>query len=1177
MKYYKRFIVNTVLGMILLVKTTSGQQGAIPNPFANLSAPSPTTAALAKFTEVPVSGFTGSPNISIPLYEINTSFTKLPISLNYQAAGITVDQEATNVGLGWSLNAGGVVSRSVFGKADDGSYQMYRMDRQSIFNVNDPVDYSQAQSLFDNSIDGVPDLYSYTLPGYAGKFIIADQIRQLPLTNLRITERSEGGFDIIAPDGNKYVFDATETSRNRTDGGATTNTVGWYLTKILSADRSDSVVFTYANTRYVNGSGRSFTREFYQANGNGWGGLGAYSENSFTNQIFGKQLTRIDFNQGSVEFNISWNTREDIASGTDFSVPLVSSVVVKNKSGTALRTISLRYGYFTNGRTTQDDKRLKLSGVYINGGNSTDTLKAQRYNLFYDGIELPSKSSFSQDHWGYYNGVNNSTLLPSYTTCVNRPAPPNCYSCLGQPSTLTFDGADRETRGQFAAAGMLERITYPTGGYTSFEWEPHDVLNYEAPTTTYSQRDIGSAESHPAGTSFVTDSSADYYVNPSTYPQGICGAVYGAMEIPSGSWDDDVLITHASGSAIVYKRAGRVPVAVLNFNFSPSYEYNFSTNFNLEAGQSYFVVTKVRHMGFSVNANMTASVETVVTVPNKVVGGCRIKKVTFLDPVAGKSLVKTYEYRMPGDTVHSSGRIHRIPMYDRTIMRFEQQGKGCDYFERFGIRLTSNSLTSLGSGSHVGYSYVKENIGVDGANGYIISNYANMDSENEFNATWRVGYLQSKATYNAQSQLVSKERNVYSSDTRGDTAFIGSTVDYFVQHPCSLGGTYYPAFGGGKEWIYPSEWFHLDSTITDVYDQDVPSRLLTTSTAFVYNNVKHLQASSISERNSENLDLITSFRYPQDYTLPSGTLTAEAQAIKDLQAANMHSMVESYKQKKLASGVLQTQSATYMAYKSVASAKGPVVLFDKQYAAEVTFPSGTFTPSVVSGNGIAKNSAYALEATVAKYDVANNIAEAEKRGGDVNAYLWDYNSNYMVAQFRNARLADVAFSSFEAEGKGNWSYAGANVADVNAITGKSCYNIGAGAVSKTGLTAATSYTVSYWTKNAAPYTITGTAAGYPLKGETVNGWTYYEHKISGQSTVTVSGTGFIDELRLYPTNATAVTYTYDPLVGATSICNEGNKINYYLYDSDGRLAVIKDQDGKILKQIDYQYQASINK
>ncbi len=1177
MKYYKWIIVNTLLGIILIVKTASGQQGAIPNPFANLSAPSPTTAALAKFTEVPVSGFTGSPNVNIPLYEISTSFIKLPISLSYQSAGITVDQEATNVGLGWSLSAGGVVSRSVFGRADDGTWQMYRMNRQSSFNVNDSIDYSQAPYLFNNSIDGVPDLYSYTFPGYTGKFIIADQIRQLPLTNLQIIKLSESEFDIIASDGCKYVFDAEETSRNRSEGAATTNTVGWYLTKILSADRSDSVVFAYANTRYVNGSGKSFTREFYQANGNGWGGLGAYSESSFTNQVFGKQLTRIEFNQGSVEFNILWNTREDIASGTDFSVPLVSSMIVRNKSGAALRTISFRYDYFTNGRTTPDDKRLKLSGVYINGGNSTDTLKAQRYNLFYNGIELPSKSSFSMDHWGYYNGVNNNTLLPSYTTCVNSPAPPNCYSCLGQPSTLTFAGADRETHGQFAAAGTLERIIYPTGGYTAFEWEPHEVLNYDAPTSSFSQKDVGSADSHPVGTAFVVDSSADYYINPATYPQGICGSISGAMEVPSESLDDDALITHASGSAIVYKRDGRIPVAVLNFNFSPSYEYNLSANFNMEVGQSYFVVTRVRHTGFSVNANMLSSVETIVTVPNKVVGGCRIKRVIFQDPVGGKSIIKTYEYRVPGDTIHSSGRISKIPKYDRNIMRFEQQGDGCAYFERFGIRLTSNSLTSLGTGSHVGYSYVKENIGIGGANGYIIYNYANMDSENEFNPTWKVGYLKSKTTYNAQSQLVNKERSVYTTDTRGDTAFVCSTVDYFVQHPCSLAGTYYPAFGGGKEWIYPSEWFHLDSTIAEVYDQDVPSRVLTTSTAFSYSNVKHLQASSISERNSENLELITSFRYPQDYKLPLGTLTQEAQAIKDMQAINMHSIVESYKQKKLASGALQTQSATYMAYKPVVSTQGPVVLFDKQYTAEVSFPSGTFTPSVVSDNGITKNSAYFLEATATKYDAANNITEVEKRGGDVSAYLWDYNHNYMVAQFRNARLADVAFSSFEADGKGNWSYTGANMADANAITGRNSYNLSSGTISKSGLTTTISYTVSYWTKNATPYTITGTVSGYPLKGMTTNGWTYFEHKISGQSVVTVSGTGFIDELRLYPVNATAVTYSFDPLVGVTSICNEGNKTNYYMYDSDGRVAIVKDQHGKILKQISYQYQAPITK
>lgn len=1160
------------------------QTGTIKDPFANLSAPSATTASLVKFTDIPVSGYTGTPDISIPLYEINTGFKIVPISLSYQGSGITVDQEASNIGLGWALNAGGVVSRSVLGKADDATYQLYRMNRPGAFDITDSVDYQQAFSLSENTIDGVPDLYMYNFPGYSGKFIITDQIRQLPMTNLRITQVNASEFQIISPDGNRYIFNATEGSRNKSSGGSgSTNVVGWYLTKILSADRTDSIVFTYTATHYESGGGLSFTKEFFKGPTGAWNGPGSEDVSSFINVLDGKQLTKIEFSQGSVEFNIAWNVREDINPGDGGMVPKINAMIVKNKTGIVLKTISFRYDYFTNNSTGTDNKRLKLSGVYINGGNSTDTTKAQRYNLFYNPIALPAKSAKGMDHWGYYNGANNNTtLIPSYTTCVDRPTPPTCYSCAGQPETLTFVGANRESNGAYMKAGMLERVIYPTGGYASFEWEPHDVVNYEMPVVTYQTTGIGKAGSYPVNNTFKRDSSADYYIDPATNPDGICATLTGRLNVPAEQMDDAGAIEHASGIVVVYRRAGRVPVASLAFGYSPTNQYTQTTSINLEAGQRYFVMTEVRGAGFSATGNISGKIGTVVNAAtNKIVGGCRLKKWTLYDPVAGKSIVKSYEYRIPGDTARSSGRLYRVPIYDRWVASFTQHQSGCSYTMGTGIRLSSNSMVSLGTGSHVGYTYVKENVGEGAANGYILYNYENDNNfQGEFNPTWRSGYLKTKIIYNSLSQPVSMERNVYSNDSRGLASFIGNTVEYYVKHPCAPSLTFEadkPVITAGKSWLFPSEWFHLDSIITETYDMEVSSRVLTSAKAFSYDNVLHLQTSKVNERNSEGLELITTMKYPLDFMLPASTLSQEAQAIKDMQSGNRHTVIESYQQIKLASQVLQTRSATYMAYKSVAGAGGPVVLFDRQYNAEIGIPSGTFFPAAVSGTGISKSTSYVLKGAATRYDAYYNMVEVEKPGNDVDAYIWDYRGTYMVAQFRNARQADIAYSSFEADGKGNWTYAGAVAADATTITGKNCYSLAGGAISKTGLTTATSYTVSYWTKNASPYTIAGTISGYPLKGETINGWTYYEHRISGQSAVTINGTGFIDELRLHPADATAITYTYEPLVGISSICNESNKTSYYQYDSDGRLVTVRDQYGKILKQVEYQYQVTISK
>jgi hypothetical protein len=79
--------------------------------------PSPDAAALGKYGTIPVGLHTGVPNIEIPLYTIRSGQLELPISLSYHASGIKVDEIASWVGLGWTLNAGGVVTRSIVGGA----------------------------------------------------------------------------------------------------------------------------------------------------------------------------------------------------------------------------------------------------------------------------------------------------------------------------------------------------------------------------------------------------------------------------------------------------------------------------------------------------------------------------------------------------------------------------------------------------------------------------------------------------------------------------------------------------------------------------------------------------------------------------------------------------------------------------------------------------------------------------------------------------------------------------------------------------------------------------------------------------------------------------------------------------------------------------------------------------
>jgi YD repeat-containing protein len=143
------------------------------------------------------------------------------------------------------------------------------------------------------------------------------------------------------------------------------------------------------------------------------------------------------------------------------------------------------------------------------------------------------------------------------------------------------------------------------------------------------------------------------------------------------------------------------------------------------------------------------------------------------------------------------------------------------------------------------------------------------------------------------------------------------------------------------------------------------------------------------------------------------------------------------------------------------------------------------------------------------------------------------------------------------------------------VTGYLDWN-GDGKVIASGLNSSATYIVSYWTENNSAFSVSGTISGYPVQGktETINGktWTLYVHKVTGQSNITLTGGGHIDELRLYPSTAQMTTYTYSPLVGMTSQTDVGNRVTYYNYDGLGRLKRIRDQDYNILKTYEYQYQ-----
>ncbi len=209
---------------------------------------------------------------------------------------------------------------------------------------------------------------------------------------------------------------------------------------------------------------------------------------------------------------------------------------------------------------------------------------------------------------------------------------------------------------------------------------------------------------------------------------------------------------------------------------------------------------------------------------------------------------------------------------------------------------------------------------------------------------------------------------------------------------------------------------------------------------------------------------------------------------------------------------------------------------------------------------------------ISAYDTSGTITEFESKKGFYTSLIRDYNNELVIAQTSNAQLSNVAFTSFEADGKGGWTFSGSSTTHPTAPTGKRGYSLAGGNITKSGLSSGTTYFITYWKRDSSSTVTVNSGSGALLV--TKNGWKLYAHTITGTTSLTISGTAYVDELRLYPAGGMMTTYTYNPLIGITTQSDPSGRISYYEYDSFGRLRHIKDEDGNILKRVDYKYQAT---
>ena len=169
------------------------------------SAPSPQAALLGEYGEVPVSHFTGTPDVSVPLFEIEAGDYKYPVGLSYHLASIKPNMQPGLVGLGWLLTDA-CISRTVRGvydekKADgvNGSKHGYYDHCAKMKNItNSQFDQYTQENLtgWDNQtpwFELSADEFSFNVNGHSGLFYL----------------NPDGGWTVISDEDIKVEFDSS--------------------------------------------------------------------------------------------------------------------------------------------------------------------------------------------------------------------------------------------------------------------------------------------------------------------------------------------------------------------------------------------------------------------------------------------------------------------------------------------------------------------------------------------------------------------------------------------------------------------------------------------------------------------------------------------------------------------------------------------------------------------------------------------------------------------------------------------------------------------------------------------------------------------------------------------------------------------------------------------------------
>ncbi len=516
-KIYSNLILTLVLSMSWTVSATAGSRAEFsddesdyaaasdsimsintlsetddyPTYFPSVIPPPPQAAAITRYASYPVSHTTGLPEISVPLYEIDLGGYNLPISISYHASGARPDDMPGYVGSGWILNAGGAVTRTILGKPDremtHSTIELPCYDNDFIGNMIEELQktgkgpglaYIPSIVGEDTSCDTESDRYSFNVAGKSGVFRYSHADKEYVVLNNSnwIVESIVPGprFRIVTNDQVEYEFDEEERSGPNASDTEPAYAAAWYVTRIGTP---------YGDITFKYGSGYSLTVR--RTNVQATAGLRLELEEQSAHIGQNKYVyvynnrKRVD---SSVQFytyqqrpleSIEWQggkiTFEYDEGHPYVTLKRLTGMKVYDSAGNLRK--SVEFDNTDNWPTNDSRSGRRLLKKVTDSESGIWTFDYYKPTGMPEWSTNPTPNCLAQhtDLWGYLNTFKYSAMDDVFTEKQSK------WLQEAAPETSWHIGTrDRSPSLEHTKAGILNKITFPTGASISYTYE----LNY---------------------------------------------------------------------------------------------------------------------------------------------------------------------------------------------------------------------------------------------------------------------------------------------------------------------------------------------------------------------------------------------------------------------------------------------------------------------------------------------------------------------------------------------------------------------------------------------------------------------------------------------------------------------------------------------------------------------------